>query len=41
MGENFDFKAWCDSWLVSSGVNTLEPVVEYNNDESIKSFTIK
>lgn len=30
MGDNFDFKKWCDSWLITSGVNVLaaEPVFE-------------
>lgn len=41
MGPNFDFKTWCDSWLLSSGVNLLQPVIEYNDDQTIKSFAIK
>lgn len=41
MGEDFHFTEWCDSWLKTSGVNILEPVVEYNEDGSIKSFAIQ
>ena len=41
MGPNFNFKAWCDKWLNSSGVNILEPEVEYNDDGSVKTFAIK
>lgn len=40
MGEHFDFKEWCNSWLKTSGVNTLQPIIEYNSDGSIKSFEI-
>lgn len=36
MGDDFNFTDWCDSWLKTSGVNILEPVVEYNEDFSIK-----
>ena len=31
MGENFDLTQWCDTWLKTSGVNTLEPIVETEN----------
>lgn len=41
MGEDFNFSEWCDSWLKTSGVNVLEPVVEYNDDSSVKTFAIK
>ena len=41
MGEDFNFTEWCDTWLTTSGVNVLEPVVEYNDDQSVKSFAIK
>lgn len=41
MGEDFNFKDWCDSWLKTSGVNILEPVVEYNSDGSMKSLAVK
>lgn len=41
MGDDFDFKEWCDSWLLTSGVNILEPEVEYNEDHSIKSLKVK
>lgn len=41
MGEDFNFTAWCDTWLKTSGVNILEPIIEYNDDFSIKSLSIK
>ena len=41
MGADFNFTEWSDSWLKTSGVNILEPVVDYNEDFSIKSFSIK
>ena len=41
MGDDFNFTDWCDTWLKTSGVNILEPVVEYNDDFSVKSFAIK
>lgn len=41
MGKDFNFNEWCDSWLKTSGVNILEPAIEYNDDFSIKSFAIK
>jgi aminopeptidase N len=36
MGEDFNFTEWCDTWLKTSGINILEPVVEYNDDSSVK-----
>lgn len=41
MGEDFVFLEWCDQWLKTSGVNILEPIVEYNADFSIKSLQLK
>lgn len=41
MGENFEFTAWCDTWLNSSGNNILTPEVEYNEDGSVKSLQIR
>jgi aminopeptidase N len=41
MGDDFNFSEWCESWLQTSGVNVLEPLVEYNPDSSVKSFAIK
>ena len=41
MGLGFNFSEWCDQWLTTSGINILEPVVEYNADSSVKSFSIK
>ena len=40
MGPDFNFTDWCDTWLNTSGINVLEPVVEFDGD-SIKSFHIK
>ena len=28
LGADFDFSQWCDTWLMSSGINILEPVIE-------------
>jgi aminopeptidase N len=41
MGEDFNFAEWSDTWTKTSGVNVLEPVLEYNDDHSVKSFGIK
>ena len=41
MGEDFNLTNWCDTWLKSSGVNILEPVIEFNADGSLKSLKIK
>ena len=41
MGADFDLTAWCDTWLKTSGINILTPIVEYEADGSIKSFAIK
>jgi hypothetical protein len=41
MGANYKFKDWSDSWLTTSGVNTLVPLVKYASDESIESLEIK
>lgn len=41
MGDDFNFLEWCDQWLKTAGVNILEPVVEYNEDFSIKSLSLK
>ena len=41
MGQDFDFQDWCQEWLNSSGINILEPQVEYNDDGSVKSFAVK
>ena len=38
LGENFNFKEWVDSWLTTKGINNLEPIIEYNSDNSIKSL---
>jgi aminopeptidase N len=41
MGENFNFKEWCDEWLKTSGVDTLVPQVELNANKSLVHLTIK
>lgn len=41
MGPNYKFKEWSDSWLMTSGVNTLVPNVKYGADESIEGLEIK
>ena len=41
MGADFNLSNWCDTWLKSSGVNILEPIVEFNEDGSLKSLKIK
>lgn len=41
LGNNFNLAEWCDSWLTTSGVNIMEPVLEFNENESLKSFFIK
>jgi len=33
LGENFVLANWCDTWFTSSGINTLEPIVETENGE--------
>ena len=40
MGDDFNFKTWCDNWLISSGINILQPIVKYEYDHSISSLTI-
>lgn len=41
MGNNFMFTEWSNQWLTSSGVNTLIPVIDYNNDNSLRNIRIK
>lgn len=41
MGKNFEFKAWCDQWLKNSGVNTLEPQVEFFANKSLALLKVK
>jgi aminopeptidase N len=41
MGDDFSFEEWSETWLKTSGVNVLEPALEYNDDFSVKSFAIK
>ena len=35
MGKNLNFTQWCDSWLITSGVNILEPIVKKDANDSI------
>lgn len=39
--EGMNIEEWCDQWLNTSGVNILEPVVEWNENGSVKSLAIK
>jgi len=39
--EGMNIEEWCDQWLNTSGVNILEPVVEWNENGSIKSLSVK
>lgn len=41
MGSDFDLTAWCDTWLKTSGVNILEPIVELRDDGTLKSLKVK
>ena len=41
MGKDFNFKSWCDQWLRSSGVNILEPIVEYGENDEILKLSVK
>lgn len=41
LGEDFNLVEWCDQWLTTSGINVLTPVVEYKEDGSIASLSIK
>lgn len=41
MGSDFNFTEWCDQWLKTSGANVIEPIVEWNDDFSIKKLTLK
>ena len=40
LGPNFDMTQWCDEWLKSSGVNTLEPILELENGQ-LRSLKIR
>lgn len=41
MGKDFDISAWSDTWLKTSGVNTLTPIIEYNEYQTLKSFAVQ
>jgi aminopeptidase N len=41
LGHQFNLIEWCDTWLATSGVNILEPVVEWNDNGSIKTLSVK
>ena len=41
LGPDFNLWEWSDTWLSSSGVNILEPVIEWNGDGSVKKLQIK
>jgi aminopeptidase N len=40
MGSDFNLTNWCDTWLKSSGINILEPIVELNADGTLKSLQV-
>ena len=40
LGQDFSLTDWCDCWLNTSGINTLEPVVEVENGQ-LKSLKVK
>jgi len=35
MGAEWSLTDWCDTWLKSSGINIIEPVVDLNSDGSV------
>ena len=41
MGDDFDFKKWSDSWLKTSGVNTLTPLVTFDDAGKLSSMQIQ
>jgi len=41
LGPDFDLWEWSDTWLSTSGVNILEPVIEWGGNGSITKFQIK
>ena len=41
MGDDFNLKVWGDTWLTTSGINTLVPMAEYNSDNTLKSLAVK
>ena len=41
MGDEFDFGSWTKDWLLTSGANTLEPYVQYDENGKIQFFSIK
>ena len=40
LGEDFSLSEWCDCWLNTSGINTLEPVAEIENGQ-LKSLKVR
>lgn len=41
LGPNFDLAKWCDSWLITSGANIFEPVVEIDQNGGLTSLKIR
>lgn len=41
MGAGFSLTEWSETWLKTSGVNILEPILERNDDWTIKTICIK
>jgi hypothetical protein len=41
LGADFDMWEWTDQWLSTSGVNILEPVIEWGPNGSITKLQVK
>lgn len=41
MGETFKLADWCDTWLNSSGVNIIEPVMSHDADGNLTRLVLK
>ena len=41
MGADFHFDSWAQSWLTTTGVNTIEPLVQYDESGMINYLSIK
>ena len=40
-GEGFDLRVWCDKWLKTSGVNTLQPQVRVTDSGRLNELKIR
>jgi hypothetical protein len=41
MGPDFNFEAWADSWLKSTGITTIEPFPTQDESGNISFISIK